>query len=206
MNKKIILITAISTMAIVIITFTSFKAVSYLRLKNDCIKSNTRQNGYSVSINFGLNTLQADIDKFAGNIREMAGVQNVAVKTKDEALQEFKNEQGSNPDILKEVDQIGFNPFSSSITVDSNINNIDAFQKLEKNILGEAENAGLAITSHQDGNLTFLQEQLAKVKNASVDKDLFSYIFSGEGNHFFEKKYSPICNPEFSKNFPLNSN
>lgn len=205
MAMKTILITIAVTLIIVVVGVISYEAFSYLRLKNECIKNNTSQNGYSVSINFSSDTNQTDIDKFADEIVIMPGIQNVSVKNKDEVLKDFEKEQGSSPGISNEVNQIGVNPFPPSITIHSNVSNIDTFLKIEDNVLAEAANSELNVLSHNDGNLTFIQAQLTKVNNASLIKDL-RYIISGERNHFFEMNYSPICNPNFSKTLQSSGN
>lgn len=205
MSKKIIFITITLTLVVISLVFVAFKSFGYSKLKNDCVKNNNSQNGYSATINFNQSVSQADIDMFVNRIKKMSGVTSVESKTKEEALQEFKNEQANDPEVLKELSEIGFNPLSSSITITSNINDINIFLDLEKTLLNQAETSGLKTVSHHDGNLAFIQEQLAKVSRASLIKDLFSYIFSGEGNHFFENNYSSICNPNFKRTFPFNN-
>jgi len=198
-NKKLIISTVSITLVFILVIFLTIKTSSYLVVKNNCIQNNSKLEGYSVSLSFKPTSSQSSIDIFTDEIRKMTGVKNVQSKTKDEALQEFIKNQGSNPEILKAVNELGTNPLSSSIIVNSSINNIDDFLKFKQGVLDEAKNSGLEIVSHYDGNLIILQKEIAKVRNASLIRDLPGYLFSGEGNHFFEKKYSQICNPNFPR-------
>lgn len=198
-NKKLITITALITLVLILAIFLAVKTSNYLSLKNNCIQNNSKSDGYSVSLYFKPSTSQPDIDKFLNETKKMAGVKNIQAKTKDEALQEFVRENGNNPEILKSVNELGSNPLASSAVVNSNISNIEDFLKLEQSILDEARKSGLEIVRYDDGKLSFFQKELEKVNKSSLIKDLPSYIFSGEGSHFFEKRYSQICNPNFPR-------
>lgn len=200
MDKKLIFITALSTLVIVIVAFIAFESFRYLKLKNDCIKNSVPRDGYSFSIYFNPEVLQTDIDTFANKIRGASGIISVSVESKDEALQSFKNENRDNTELLEQLEDLGSNPLSASITIKSNLSDIDAFINLEKDIFAQAQNYGLAIARYSDGRLNFLQAELAKIEGAFLSKDFFKFIFSGEGNHFFEKNYSQICNPAFKSN------
>lgn len=128
-NKKLITITALITLVLILAIFLAVKTSSYLSLKNDCIKNNSKPDRYSVSMYFKSTTSQSDIDKFVDETKKMAGVKNIQAKTKDEALQEFVRENGNNPEILKSVNELGSNPLASTAVVNSNISNIEDFLK-----------------------------------------------------------------------------
>lgn len=199
-NKKLIVIMVVITILAVAGIFLAWKISSYLALKNDCLRINSKPGGYSVSIYFKSDTPQADIDKFINEAKRIANVKNIKSKNKDEALQEFiKKQGGRNPEIIKSLNELGYNPLSSSITINSDISDIEQFLSFEQSILDKINSYGLEVISHDDGNLKFFLKELAKVKSASLMKDLPNYIFSGEDNHFFERKYSIICNPNFPR-------
>jgi hypothetical protein len=198
-NKKLIISTALITLLIIEGVFLTVKISSYLLLKKDCQRNNSKPDGYSFSIYIKSETSQSDIDKFINEAKKIAHVKNIQSETKDYALQEFIKNHQNDPEIINSLDKLGSNPFLSAITINSDISNLDDFLRFEQGVLDKAGNSGLAIQTRSDGNLIFFQKELAKMKKASLIRDLPSYIFSGEGNHFFEKKYSVICNPNFPR-------
>jgi hypothetical protein len=192
--KKTILVTTLSTVVLILVLFIVFKSYNYVQLKNACINNIVKPGGHSVSLFFDPKTSQVDIDKFAVEIKKINGVTDTVLKSKDEALQEFNNMQGNNPSINQALNEIGGNPLSTQLTVNSNISDIDTFLKFEQNVLDKAKGSGLIIAHSDDGMLKFYQKEQAKVKSASLIKDLPSFMFSSEGSHYLEK-YSSMCNP-----------
>jgi cell division protein FtsX len=193
--KKTIFITVLLTIVLIAIAFISVKFYSYAKLKNDCIKNITK--GYSFSLYFKSDTMQSEIEKFIMKTKQIPGVKNIETKSKDEALKEFMDMGNNNPSIQQALDELGGNPLSSSITVNSNISDINSFLNLEESILNQARNSGLDVISHNDRMVHSFQKEIEKVQKASFLNDFSKFIFSGEGNYFFSKNYGIICNPNF---------
>ena len=196
-NKKIITITAFITTLIIIAVFLSVKVVNYQSLKNDCLKKGSRPGGYSISLYFQSDTPQSDIDNFVKEAKKTTNIKDIQTISKNEALNDFKKRHKDNPETIKAINELNVNPLSPSIIVKSNISDIDTFLDFEQGILDKLNTHGLEYKSFADGNLKIFQKELIKVNEASLTKDFSEYLFSGEGNHFFEVRYSEICKPNF---------
>lgn len=200
MKRKIIIITVIITILVIVLLFISFKAFSFFKFKNDCIKKYTEKNGYSMTIYFKQDYSYEKINSFISKIRKFADVTNVSLKTSEDALNDFKERNKDNKEVLNQLNNLTENPLESSVILNSRIVDSSEFLELEEKLKNEAEKENLVIRSINDKSLSFYQEQLKKVKSASFAKDFLRFLFSGDGNRFFAKNYSPICYSNFLSN------
>lgn len=186
-NSKLFLI-------LIIIVFLSFailvtiKSKSYFSAKNDCLNNNT----LSFQIFFEPETNHSEIDKYIKNLNNISGVLNVQYISQDEALDNFADRHKDDSQILDSLNELNFNPLSSILTIKIKHTNLEDYSKTKQKIIYLANKQNLTIEKEQDINITYLQEELNKVKKASFLKD-FPLFFFNNNKNFFADKYSPVC-------------
>lgn len=186
--KKVIIIVLI--VISILILFILYNFYSFNRLKNDCIKNNTK-NGYFFSIEFDSRSSQSDIDIFVSVIKRDSRVKKVEIESKDEALQRFMKENNS-PLIKESLDKIGENPFGSSIKIELDVFTEDAFISTTDNVLDQAKKYNLNVLTSNGSNIIYLRA-VESLRNSSFFKIFPVFILSDEKINFFENNFPLVC-------------
>ncbi|MFH0892147.1 MAG: permease-like cell division protein FtsX [Candidatus Falkowbacteria bacterium] len=149
-------------------------------------------NALSFQIFFEPAASQSEINGYIEEIKNMHEVADIQSKDQNETHNEFTARHQNNQRIQDSLNELDFNPLSSSVIIKTKHIIMEDYLKTKQEILDLANEKKLYIEAQQDINLVYKHNELNIVKKASIFKDLPFYIFNG-GYNFFADNYSPIC-------------